>query len=208
MSQVLERAQHGQAEAIAILLNRYFKPQGIAATVSHEENRLQVVLEGMDAPEPQRTLRWLLPTLEKLHPQDVRMIQVYARRAGERTGAWVETFTVEANRLIAIDSATPGQNLYVKGDLVALAQSGDLSAIQAFVDQAIGNPNLRVHVALTAPVLKITIQTIQFLDGQNFAVELAEKLQVLASQKIQVLEIYKQKIARAQPFLLQRIKIR
>jgi hypothetical protein len=53
--------------------------------------------------------------------------------------------------------------------------------------------------------LKITVQTIQFLDGQNFAVELAEKIKAIASDNVQVVEIYKQKTAGTQPFLLQRI---
>jgi hypothetical protein len=206
MTQVLERAKHGQAEAIALLLNRYFKPQGIFARVIHEEHRLQVLLESMDIPDPKRILRWLLATLEELHPDDVSMVQIYAKRAGDTAGAWVETFAVQPNRrLMAIDSQTPGQSRYVRGDLIELSRQGDLSAIQAFVDEAIGNPNLRVHVALMRPVLKITIQTIQFLDGQHFAVELAEKIRTIASDKIQIVEIYKQKTAGAPPFLLQRI---
>jgi hypothetical protein len=227
MSQVLERAQHGQADAIAILLNRFLKPQGISAQVFQQGDRLQVVLEAMDVPDPKRLLRWLVMTLDGIHPEGICWVQIQARRAGDQrvdqggdntSGAWVETFAVQAKRLVAIDSIAAGRRLPGVGpglglsgsggsrpaDLVALCHRGDLAAIQVFVDQMIGNPSLFAHVALTVPVLKITVQTIQFLDGPRFAGELLEKLRPIASEKIRVIEMYKRKTASAPLCLMAR----
>jgi hypothetical protein len=207
MSQVLERARHGHADAISILLKRYFKPQGIFTQVRHDENQLQVVLEAMDPPEPQRTLRWLIPTLESLHPEGVTVVQIQARRSGDRAGCtsgWVENFRVQAGRLVAFDQLVVRTS---SGDLLPLAQRGDLAAIQTMVDRAIANPNIRTHVALTVPRLRITIQTIQFLDGSQFFLELARKLGDIASPKIQVIEFYKQKTGVSVPVLMQQVKL-
>jgi hypothetical protein len=207
-SQVLERAQHGHADAISILLKRYFKPQGIFTQVRHDENQLQVVLEAMDPPEPQRTLRWLLPMLESLHPEGVTMVQIQARRSGDRAidpvSGWVENFRVQAGRLVAFDQMPARGSL---SDLTALAQQGDLAALQTMVDRAVGNPNIRSHVALTVPRLRVTIQTIQFLDGSQFFLELARKLRSMASPKIQVVEFYKQKTGVSVPVLVQQVNL-
>jgi hypothetical protein len=208
MSQVLERARHGHADAISILLKRYFKPQGIFTQVRHDEDQLQVVLEAMDPPEPQRTLRWLLPTLESLHPEGVTVVQIQARRSGGRVSdqasGWIENFRVQAGRLVAFEQM-PARGS--SSDLAPLAQRGDLAAIQTVVDRAVGNPNIRAHVALTVPRLRVTIQTIQFLDGSQFFVELARKLRDIASPKIQVVEFYKQKTGTSVPVLIQQFKL-
>jgi hypothetical protein len=207
-SHVLERARHGHADAISILLKRHFKPQGIFTQVLHQENQLQVVLEAMDPPEPQRTLRWLLPTLESLHPEGVTFVQIQARRSGDRPGlstsGWVENFRVQAGRLVAFDQMAVRTS---SSDLVPLAQRGDLAAIQTVVDRAVGNPNIRTHVALTVPRLRVTIQTIQFLNGSQFFLELARKLRDIASPKIQIVEFYKQKTGASVPVLVQQVNL-
>ncbi len=228
MSQVLERAQHGQADAIAILLNRFLKPQGISAQVLQQGDRLQVVLEAMDVPDPKRLLRGLVMTLDGIHPEGISWVQIQARRAGDPKGgddlssAWVETFAVQAKRLVAIDALAarrrltgpgPSQGLSGSGgsqpaaDWVARCHRGDRTAIQGFVDQMIGNPSLLAHVELAVPVLKITVQTIQFLDGPRFSGELLEKLRPIACEKIRVIEMYKRKTASAPPFLMQRMRL-
>jgi hypothetical protein len=211
-SQVLERARHGHADAISILLKRHFKPQGIFTQVLHQENQLQVVLEAMDPPEPQRTLRWLLPTLESLHPEGVTFVQIQARRSGDRPGlstsGWVENFRVQAGRLVAFDQMAVQMAVRTSSsELVPLAQRGDLAAIQTVVDRAVGNPNIRTHIALTVPRLRVTIQTIQFLDGSQFFLELARKLRDIASPKIQILEFYKQKTGASSPVLMQEVNL-
>jgi hypothetical protein len=143
-----------------------------------------------------------------LHPEGVTFVQVQARRSGDRPGlstsGWVENFRVQAGRLVAFDQMAVRTS---SSDLVPLAQRGDLAAIQTVVDRAVGNPNIRTHVALTVPRLRVTIQTIQFLNGSQFFLELARKLRDIASPKIQIVEFYKQKTGASVPVLVQQVNL-
>jgi hypothetical protein len=106
-----------------------------------------------------------------------------------------------------MDTMTMAQTHQDEGDLLARSRSGDVTAIALFLDRALDNPSLRAHVELHRAVLKVTIETFQYLDGLNFAVELANKLKPIASPKVQFVEVYKRKSAVTSPVFLNRIEL-
>jgi hypothetical protein len=200
------------APIVAQLLNRYLKPQGTIAKVLQRDRRLQVLLESIDVPQRERLLPWIKQAIEAMRLQPVDVVQIFARRAGDQNCAWTETYVVRSHKLMAMDSYAMAQQQRHQqptdpAEIIRRSQGGDVASITFFTDQALNNPNLRTHVELEQGVLKITIETIQYLDGQNFAVELAQKLRPIASPKVHTVEIYKRKTATSSSALLNRIEL-
>ncbi|MBE9032225.1 hypothetical protein IQ266_21015 [filamentous cyanobacterium LEGE 11480] len=207
MAQATDQARHSHVDAISTFLNRYLKPQGKIAKVAQRDHRLQILLEAIDTPEHDHIVPWVTQAIETLKPEGMETLQLFARRAGDKNCAWMEGFVLRSGKLMPMDTMSVAHGQCDESNLIARATEGDIEAITIVVDRALDNPSLRAHIALNKAVLKVTIETIQFLDGQNFAVELANKLKPIGSPKVQTVEIYKQKTATSAPFLLNQIAL-
>ena len=87
-----------------------------------------------------------------------------------------------------------------------LAQEGNLEEIQKFVADVLSDrPDLITVVELEGTCLKVTIQTSEFLDGQNFAAEFGRKLSPIASDQIQEVAIYKRRSESSAGFLVKQM---
>jgi hypothetical protein len=90
-----------------------------------------------------------------------------------------------------------------KDDILAQAQDGNLEAIDTIVRAALSDKeDLVPYIELNGHVLKVTIETKQFLDGPAFCGEFGTKMNVLAGGVIKELEIYKRKSEKNAPFLM------
>jgi hypothetical protein len=207
MAQAIDQTRRSTADTIALALNRYLKPQGTMAKVAERDQQLQILLEAIDIPNHDQLLPWIKQTIEGLKLNNIRTVQIYARRAGDKNCVWTEAFVLRSGKLMPMDTMTMAHSNQNQGDLVARSRNGDVTAIALFLDRALDNPSLRAHVELHRAVLKVTIETIQYLDGANFAVELASKLKPLASPKVQFVEVYKRKSAATSPVFLNRIEL-
>jgi hypothetical protein len=207
MPQTIDKARRSHADTIALFLNRYLKPQGTIAKVAQREQRVQILLEAIDVPSHDHLIPWITQAIETMRPEGVETVQIYARRAGDQNCTWMEAYVLRAGKLMPMDTMTMAHAHQNEGDLLARSRSGDITAIAIFLDRALDNPSLRTHVELHRAVLKVTIETIQYLDGQHFAVELASKLKPLASPKVQFVEVYKRKSAASAAVLLNRIEL-
>ncbi len=109
-----------------------------------------------------------------------------------------------------LDQYQPDQHWQDQSEsaIVAAAQRGDTTAIQAYV-QAIMAPYAiaSVQTQLAAGVLTLTITSTQYLGGPGFASELVTALLPLHSDRVQVLAIYKRKFDGALPFLIQQVEL-
>jgi hypothetical protein len=207
MAQAIDRTRRSQADTIALALNRYLKPQGTLAKVAERDQQLQILLEAIDIPSRDQLLPWIKQTIENLKLDRLKTVQIYARRAGDKNCIWTEAFVLRSGKLMPMDTMTMAQTHQDAGDLLTRSRGGDVTAIALFLDRALDNPSLRAHVELHRAVLKVTIETFQYLDGLNFAVELASKLKPIASPKVQFVEVYKRKSATTSAVFLNRIEL-
>jgi hypothetical protein len=207
MVSTLNQSRRSHADTIALALNRYLKPQGTLAKVAQRDQQIQILLEAIDIPSRDQRLPWIKQTLETLKLDSIKTVQIYARRAGDKNCIWTAAFVWRSGKLMPMDAMTMAQTQPDVGDLLTRSRSGDVTAIALFLDRALDNPSLRTHVELHRAVLKVTIETFQYLDGSNFAVELARKLKPIASPKVQFVEVYKRKSATTSPVFLNRIEL-
>jgi hypothetical protein len=207
MAQAIDQTRRSHADTIAVFLNRYLKPQGTIAKVAQQDQQIKILLEAIDIPSRDQLVPWIASAIEGLKPEGIKTIQLYARRAGDKNCIWTEAFVMRSGKLMPMDTMTMAQTHQDEGDLLARSRGGDVTAIARFLDRALDNPSLRAHVELHRAVLKVTIETFQYLDGLNFAVELASKLKPIASPKVQFVEVYKRKSAAAAPVFLNRIEL-
>jgi hypothetical protein len=207
MAQAIDQTRRSHADTIALFLNRYLKPQGTIAKVAQQDQQIKILLEAIDIPSRDQLVPWIRQAIEGLKPDGIKTIQIYARRAGDKNCIWTEAFVMRSGKLMPMDAMTMAQTHQDAGDLLGRSRSGDVTAIALFLDRALDNPSLRTHVELHRAVLKVTIETIQYLDGLNFAVELASKLKPIASPKVQFVEVYKRKSASSSPVFLNRIEL-
>jgi hypothetical protein len=95
-----------------------------------------------------------------------------------------------------------------QAEIVKRAKQGDLGAIAAFVKSALAEKEgLESFVELNGNVLKVTIETKQFLDGPAFCGEIGTKLNEIASPMIREVEFYKRKSEKTAPFMMKKAVI-
>lgn len=93
-------------------------------------------------------------------------------------------------------------------DPLMLAQEGNLEEIQKSVADVLSDrPDLITVVELEGTCLKVTIQTSEFLDGQNFAAEFGRKLSPIASDQVQEVAIYKRRSESSAGFLAKQMHL-
>jgi hypothetical protein len=205
--QILELAQQGNADAIAALLNRTLKAQAITAKVATRPDCLQVMLEGLDIPTERQMVPFITQGVQKLNLPNVKVLQIFSKRLDQAEAAWVKAFALSADGVTPIEDAEIAKATFGEQDLRILARQGDLTAIQAFVTQAIDNPDFGVNIELNDTTLKVVIITTEFLDGSAFASHLGKKLNAIASPVVQNFELHKQKTPEANPFMIQRVTL-
>lgn len=248
MSQVLEAAKQGDPQAIAALINRSLKPQGISAKVICENAQMKILLESLDIPNKDRLTDYVIQGLGKVGV-GINRLEIYGKRTGQEGYAWNRAFQVdEQNQFIAVAATatqpnppqpaavTPGptadnpflapsdsnpftasastQSARVSAgvsarasssDILSMAQAGNLEAIENIVKAALADKaDLVPLVELNGDILKVTIETKQFLDGPAFCGEFGTKMNVLAGGVVKELEIYKRKSEKTMPFLMKK----
>jgi hypothetical protein len=242
MSQVLEAAKQGDAQAIAALINRSLKPQGINAKVICENAQMKILLESLDIPNKDRLTDYVIQGLNRVGVAITRL-EIYGKRTGQEGYAWTRAFQVdEQNQFIPVAAAAPqaqstpapaiADNPFLASadnspvdqhsstastsgssfngnsssdDILAMAQAGNLSAIESIVKAALADKeDLVPLVELNGDVLKVTIETQQFLDGPAFCGEFGTKMNVLAGGVVKELEVYKRKSEKTMPFLMKK----
>lgn len=226
--QVLELAQQGNADAIAFLLNRTLKPQGIEAKVANQEGRLQILLEGLDLPDESRMVALVTQGIQKLQVPALEMLQIYGKQTGSAENTWKRWFEVTPDGLNEVAATETGADDFGQGDIRLRAREGNLEALQAYVEEVVDelliqarslrpvesdpevapvNTDHKVKLELEDSLLKVTIETREFLDGPKFAAELGKKLNVIASANVKEFELYKQKTPSLPPFFIQRLTL-
>jgi hypothetical protein len=93
-------------------------------------------------------------------------------------------------------------------NIQSLAKQGNIAAIEAFVKSALSDrEELESFVELVDDVLKVTIQTKQFLDGPAFCGEFGTKMNGIHGGVIRELEVYKRKSEKTAPFLMKKMTL-
>lgn len=224
--QVLELAQQGNADAIAFLLNRTLKPQGIEAKVANSDARLQILLEGLDTPDETHMVNLVTQGVQKLQIATINQLHIYGKQTGVKEAAWKRSFQQQDMGLTEVSLGEAATDDFGQGNLLALAREGDRTALQTYVEQVVTelltqareqrpaplegeevivHADPQVFLELQETLLKVTIETTEFLDGPAFSADLGKKLNLIASPTVKAFELYKRKHAAAQPFFIQRL---
>jgi hypothetical protein len=228
MTQVLELAKQGDAKAINALVNRSLNPQGITAKVLCQADQMKILVESLDIPDKNHLTNYLIQGLTKIGV-NLSYLEIYGKRTGQDGYAWTRAFQVAGEQFTPVaigNSAAPvvdpndavADNPFLapaptgkpksfqglgKDDILAQAQDGNLEAIETIVRAALADKeDLVPYIELNGHVLKVTIETKQFLDGPAFCGEFGTKMNVLAGGVIKELEIYKRKSEKNAPFLM------
>ncbi len=99
MIQTPELSRHVDLRAISARLNRTLQPQGIKAAVVYQVNRLQIALEGLDAPDRQRLTQAVLQLVQELRVP-VKTIEVSGYRMGEPQAIWQQHLRVNDGQVM------------------------------------------------------------------------------------------------------------
>jgi hypothetical protein len=205
MSQELQFSNQMDAAAISVMVNRHLKPQWVTANVAQTPECLQLMLEGMDVPNQARLTGLVTQELQKSGL--VSTVQIFGRQSGSPNHAWVASFAVGETEITAIE-ATPEDAVFGAGDHKRLAREGNVEALQAFVEESLNDrPEMTPIVEFADGVLKVTIQTAEFMDGQAFSSDFGKMMNEVASKQVRELELYKQKSEQAAPFLVNKMTL-
>ena len=98
-SNSIELAKQGNPKAIGTFLNESLKLLQIEITQYTLSNGcLNLILQGKEVPEQKQVVDFIRQSINKLQPQTVNSVQIFARREGEKATAWNEEFTVASSQ--------------------------------------------------------------------------------------------------------------
>ncbi len=93
-----------------------------------------------------------------------------------------------------------------KPDRLDSAKAGDISAIAAIVNQHLAARNLSTQVSLYQKIIRIVIESNDFLDGSSLGAYLHRELNHLLSDAVQGAALYKQRSWDKKPLLIHRME--
>ncbi len=94
---LLQLAYQGDGEAIATLMNRHLIRQNITATVTWEGNRLHVLLEAAQIPDPDPLVSVIHRTILKLPVPTLKELKVSCQQPGSQEIAWSHAQSLTPN---------------------------------------------------------------------------------------------------------------
>jgi hypothetical protein len=92
----LELAKQGDAEAIAILINRSLQPKGIKAEARRLGDRLDIILQSDQVPNQKALELVIRRGMLTLQIDAIKTIHIYARRTGSDALAWESEFEISS----------------------------------------------------------------------------------------------------------------
>jgi hypothetical protein len=209
MSQVLELAQQGDTEAISALMNRHLKPQGVTAQIAKTQNTLQIMLEGLDLPDQKRMTAFVTQGIQKLGLGS--NVQIFGRQVGDQKPAWTANFAISDSGITPLEgsAAVAGSGAeFGAGDYKRMAKQGNPEAIQKFVEGILHDrPEMTPFTEYADGVVKVTIQTSEFMDGQAFSSDFGNQMNEIASKQVREVELYKRKSEKTPPFLVKKMSL-
>jgi hypothetical protein len=210
MSQVLELAQQGDTEAISALMNRHLKPQGVTAQVAKTQNALQIMLEGLDLPDQKRMTAFVTQGIQKLGLGS--NVQIFGRQVGDLKPSWTSNFAISESGITPLEGMpeVPGSGAeeFGAGDHKRMAKQGNPGAIQRFVEEILHDrPEMTPFTEYADGVVKVTIQTTEFMDGQAFSSDFGKQMNEIASKQVREVELYKRKSEKTPPFLVKKMTL-
>jgi hypothetical protein len=196
-------------EAITALINKSLRVRGVTAKVILKETCLKVMLEASIVPNQKLLAPCVLKDVTSFDSALIETLQVFGRQAGKTAVAWTQEFTLKVpetslptSQTEANGEAPPDEALLEQIKNRELAKQGDLAAIATLLDRAINDENIHIIVSAEDALLKVLVQTSQFLDGQSFAKRIYQELLNLELPQFETAEVHKQKGENAQAFLL------
>jgi hypothetical protein len=192
---------------VAAALGRFLKPQGIAAKVYVQADQVHVVLQSIDVPPQARMVDLVTKGLEALDLSGLAILGLYGQRQGEGLG-WSAYLKPQADGWVPTEAPTELPPELMQEGLVDQAKQGDVAAIAAFVAQALSDrADIEIAVSLEDTLLKITLQTSEFLDGPAFSSTFGKQLNPIGSPLVREVALYKRRTAESNPFLIKQMTL-
>lgn len=202
MSDTLDAAKQGNPSAIAALLTHNLRSRSLKVKAASAADCLNLLVEAEELPDQQWVTAQIIHEVKTLGVESIAVLQIYGKCAAETKPQWSYRFELA-------NDVPPGLEAEVIViDPIVLAQEGNLEEIQKFVANVLSDrPDLTTVVELEGTCLKVTIQTSEFLDGQNFAAEFGRKLSPIASSQVQEVAIYKRRSEESAGFLVKQMHL-
>jgi stringent starvation protein B len=218
MSQVLDLAKQGDADAIGALMNRSLTPQGVKARVILQGTTLQILLESLEVPAPDRFCNYIVQGLRKIGTPSVQRLELFGKQSDCEGYAWTQNYQVEGDNFTLISAIDPDvlpvasvaqdRSGLDKAAMIKLAQTGQIDAIEAFVKSSLADrEDVIPFVELDGSVLKVIIETKEFLDGQAFCAKFGGKMNALTGGVVKELAVYKRRNDKSLPFLMNQMTL-
>jgi len=145
---LIQLSRQGNANAIALLINRDLNPKGITVKVRRTGDRLQILIESQDVPNQDRLIQRIRGGIQKLGIANIKMLNFFGRQLGEDIPIWSQTVdlrvdtsttSVSTKDLSMPDKQINGSNLEdgtnqpKRTTKDVLVPESDLSPIEAFL---------------------------------------------------------------------------
>ncbi|MBW4583024.1 MAG: hypothetical protein KME42_25945 [Tildeniella nuda ZEHNDER 1965/U140] len=97
---LLERAKQGDAGAIATLMNDVLQAQDVWVKAMSDRDCLQVMLKSAAVLNQVICIAFVQRGLQRLQPETIKHVRVYAWQVGDAFPLWIATFALEQNSLL------------------------------------------------------------------------------------------------------------
>jgi hypothetical protein len=106
-SELIDRAKEGDAAAIAALLTRALKPQGIAVRGDRHSYCLQLWLRGPTLPPQGATVAYVQQFVQRLGLEDIGILQLHGEQGDGPEQSWYSEISLLGDGKVAPDKAAP-----------------------------------------------------------------------------------------------------
>jgi protease PrsW len=212
---VLEHARKGDPQAIALLMNRSLKPQGISVEAVLQESCLLFELNSEKVPDREALVQFIYKGMINLRVKSIQKIIISAQLANDNSTIWVqeldlETVEVEdlniANSRLSVNTNSPNSELEENNSLSGKIDL-DIQLIKSKLNSAFKQHSFHININLKNNYLQILIESVSVPNQSLVTAIIRKEISPLELQSLPLIKIYGREIGEELPAWFQEFEL-
>ncbi|AFZ02203.1 PrsW family intramembrane metalloprotease [Calothrix sp. PCC 6303] len=208
-SNVLEHARQGDPQAIALLMNRSLKPQGISVEAVLEEHCLLFEVNSEKVPDQEALVKFIHKGMNNLRVKSIQKIIISAQLVNQNSIAWIQELDLEKVDFGELDvknsqlNTSQPKNNNFEQDKVA----NDIQLIKTRLNTAFHQHNFHLNINLKNNCLQILIESVSVPKQSLVTAIIRKELSPLELQSLPLIKVYGREIGEDLPAWFQEFEI-
>jgi protease PrsW len=214
-SNVLEHAKQGDPQAIALLMNRSLKPQGISVEAVLQEHCLLFELNSEKVPDQEALVKFIYKGMINLRVKSIQKIIISAQLVNNNSTIWVKELDLETLQVEDLDITKSSQNATTNSTNIDLKNNNsdqdriyqNIELIKTKLDAAFQKHSFHLNINFKNNYLQILIESVSVPKQSLVTAIIRKEIAPLDVKFLPLIKVYGREIGEELPAWFQEFEL-